>query len=270
MLRKNLFVLVVCALAGGLVAGCVIKGSDACDLISCDNHGTCIEVGGLADCACDTGFVNDGPLHCVPEGSQVDLDWAFGPGVRSCADAHVADVRVQMFDGAVEILNNLVDCETGGAVIAPVEDGSYTIDLTGLSAAGDEWYFATEDVLVDGSNVDLATVVLAPTGTGDLRFEWAFGLSELGCVAAGVSRVRVEVYDQSGGLEFEASPIPNCSEAGSVVTNFALGTWNLVLEGVCDADLSTGFVLDADLVVAHPGENDYGTVVLEEVGGGCP
>ena len=151
----------------------------------------------------------------------------------------------------------------------PLEDGTYTIDLTGQSAAGDEWYFTTETVLVDGNNVDLGTVVLAPTGTGDLRFEWLFGVSELGCLAAGVSRVRVEVYDQAGGLEFEANPIPLCSELGSIVSNFALGTWNLVLEGVCDANLTTGYVLDANLIVAHPGENDYGQVILEDVGG-CP
>jgi hypothetical protein len=54
------------------------------------------------------------------------------------------------------------------------------------------------------------------------------------------------------------------------VSNFELGTWNLVLEGVCLSDLSTGYVLDANVIVAHPDENDFGTVILEDVGGGCP
>ena len=255
---------------GLLGAGCIISsGSDECDNVSCDGHGLCFVYDGQPECDCDPGYINDGPLHCVLEdmGSAIDMDWAFGPGARSCADAHVDQVRVQMFDGADELLNSVVDCTVGGAIIEPVDDGTYTIDLTGLSENGDEWYFATDDVTISGQNVDLGTVVLSPTGTGDMSFTWAFGQAELDCLTAGVGRVRVEVYDGGGNLEFEVVPYPYCDELGATITNFALGSWNLVLVGLCESDLSEAYELDANLIVAHPGVNDYGTVILEDLGG---
>jgi len=270
MIRNLAIFSCVVFVLGLLGGGCIISsGRDACDGVSCDGHGICFELGGDADCSCDTGFVNDGPLHCVAAGAAIDMDWAFGPGARGCADAYVAEVRVELFDGADSILDATVDCSEGGAIIDPVEDGNYTLDLTGLGASGQEWYFASENVDVSGQNVDLGTVVLAPTGTGDMRFDWVFGVAELDCLVAGIDRVRVEVYDGSGNLEFEATPIPDCADLGALVTNFALGSWNLVLQGICDADLSVGYELDVNVIVAHPGENDYGTVILEDIGA-CP
>lgn len=254
---------------GLLSSGCIISsGGSPCEGITCDGFGTCLEVGGDAECTCDTGYANDGPMHCVASGSSIDLDWAFGPGARSCQDAYVDKVRVQMFDGTTEILNQEVACSNNGAVIDAVEDGVYSIDLTGLSSSGAQWYTTTEDVTVNGQNLQLGTVVLTPTGPGDMTFVWEFG-DGLDCTASGVSRVKVSVYDSSSNLEFEANPVPHCDEAGSNITNFALGTWNLVLEGVCESDLSVGYKLDANLIIAHPDDNDYGTVTLEDVGG-CP
>lgn len=266
-MKKLSSVVFLMGICGLFINGCIISsGGSPCDGITCDGYGTCIEVGGDAKCQCDSGYTNDGPLHCMAAGSSIDMSWAFGPGGRNCDDAYVDKVKVQMYDGSNEILNQTVDCGNNGAVIDQVEDGTYTIDLTGLSAAGDEWYTTTQDVTVSGQNVDLGTVVLTPTGPGDMTFVWEFG-SGLDCTAAGVSRVRVQVYDSSSSLEFEADPVPHCDEAGSNITNFALGTWNLVLEGVCDSDLSVGYRLDANLVIAHPQENDFGTVTLEDVGG---
>ncbi len=267
VMKKLSAIFLVLGISGFLLSGCIISsGGSPCDGITCDNFGTCIEVGGDAECTCDNGYKNDGPLHCVAAGSSIDLDWSFGPGGRSCDDAYVDKVRVQMFSGNTEILNQEVACSNGGAVIDAVEDGTYSIDLTGLSAAGDEWYTTTEDVTVSGQNVELGTVILTPTGPGDMKFVWEFGAG-LDCTAAGVSRVRVEVYDSNSNLEFEADPVPHCDELGASITNFALGTWNLVLEGICDSDLSVGYKLDANLVIAHPDDNDYGTVTLEDVGG---
>ncbi len=270
MIRNLAVFSCVVFLAGLVGSGCIISsGSDPCDDVTCDGHGLCYEDFGDPVCDCDGGFVNDGDLHCVPAGAAIDFDWAFGPGARSCGDAYVDRVRVELFDGAVSILDQEVDCADGGAIIEPVDDGFYTLDLTGLSADGDEWYYTTEDVDVAGQNVDLGTVVLAPLDTGDMSFNWVFGVDELDCLTAGVDRVRVEVYDGGGNLEFEASPIPDCSDLGATLTDFALGSWNLVLVGICDVDLSEGFELDANVIVAHPGVNDYGTVILEDLGG-CP
>lgn len=43
--------------------GCV---PDPCSEEACSDHGTCISREGDLTCACDNGFVNDGPLECVP------------------------------------------------------------------------------------------------------------------------------------------------------------------------------------------------------------
>ncbi len=274
-MTKKLYFPVVVLLIGLLAGGCVVKSDDdPCEGVTCDGHGTCLDVGGEAECTCNAGYINDGPLNCVEEdvGSAIDLSWAFGPGARTCAEAYVEDVHVLMSDGTTDLIDEVVACTEGGVVISPVEDGTYTIELTGLSAADDEWYFYSDaDVVVDGGDVDLGTLVLLPLDDGDMRFEWVFGEDELDCAAAGVDRVRVEVYDMQDNLEFEATnPIPYCSDLGAIIEDFELGTWNLVLEGVCEADLSTGYRLDANVIVAHPGENDYETVVLEDLGAGCP
>jgi hypothetical protein len=271
MLKKTLLFVSLVAMAGLVAGGCIINSNDEpCDGISCDGNGTCLDVGGDAECSCAAGYENDGPLHCVQAETAIDLDWAFGPGVRSCADAYVDTVNVVLLDGNTEVINSDVACSEGGVVISPVEDGVYTIELTGLSADSDAWYYASDTVDLLGSNVDLGMITLQPTSNGDMRFDWVFGEFEDDCVTAGIDRVRVKVYDAAGTLEFEADPVPYCDELGAVVTNFELGTWNLVLEGVCQSDISTGYELDANVIVAHPGENDYGTVILEDLGGGCP
>lgn len=270
MIRNLAIFSCVVFLAGLVGGGCIISsGSDPCDDVNCDGHGICYEDFGDPVCDCDTNFVNDGDLHCVAAGAAIDFDWAFGPGARGCGDAYVDRVRVELFDGAVSILDEEVDCEDGGAIIEPVEDGLYTVDMTGLSADGLEWYYASEEVDVAGQNVDLGTVVLAPLGTGDMSFDWVFGLDELDCLTAGVGRVEVRVYDGGDNLEYEADPIPYCDDLGSTITDFALGSWNLVLTGLCESNLDPAYELDVNVIVAHPGLNDYGTVILEDLGG-CP
>ena len=57
----------------------------------------------------------------------------------------------------------------------------------------------------------------------------------------------------------------------TIVTAFLfLGNYNLVLEGVCDSDLSTGYSYDAIMMITEKGENNYGNLSLDAVGGGCP
>jgi hypothetical protein len=257
-------------LAGLLASGCIISSGDGdpCEGITCDGHGTCLEVGGEAECSCDAGYENDGPLHCVPAGNEIDLDWAFGPGVRDCADAYVDTVRVQLFDGADSLLDDELDCSAGGVIITDVADGSYDLELTGLGAGGEVWYSATEIVDVQGSDAVLGTVVLEPLADGHISFDWAFGASELDCAGAGVGRVDVAVYDMQGNLEYAPDQIPYCDEAPIQITNFTLQSWDLVLEAICESDLSVGYSFEATLEVSHPDDNDFGLLVLE--GPGCP
>ena len=103
-------------------------------------------------------------------------------------------------------------------------------------------------------------------------FIWDF--AGLSCTAAGVDRVRVMIDDELGTTNlYTATPVPDCAEGGHSTEDtafFYLGNYNLVLEGVCDSDLSTGYSYDAIMMVTEKGENNYGLLHLDEVGGGCP
>lgn len=269
MTRKTLCFALVGLLAGCLASGCVIKDDDPCDGVGCSGHGVCSEdANGNPMCTCDDNYHVDG-LECIFDGYSISLDWSFGPDEKACTQVQVTNVYVQLLDDDVEVTSTTVNCQAGGAVIDGVYDGFYTIYVLGLNADGEEWYRAWADVEVAGFDEDLGVVNL--TAFGFMTFLWTFGIDEWDCLDAGVDRVRVMVntVDQLENL-FTASPIPLCEDLGVEITNWDLGEYNLVLEGVCLSDLTVGYELDVDVEVLYPGENDYGTLILQEVNGGCP
>ena len=276
-MKKVLLAIVLLLTAGWTVGGCpLFFYYDPCEGVYC-GHGTCEVNNGDAICKCDVGYYTGySNTTCVktppppqPPRNRIILDWTFGPGARTCAEASVSTVRVQAIRGSGTLWDDTLDCTDGGTSFSIVDDGTYTIELTGLSTNEDEWYQASELALFTGDNLDLGTLELMPTGPGDLGFEWSFGQDALDCEAARVSHVRVQVYDQEGNLEYEVDPAPACSDGGALVTGFELGTWHLVLEGVCAADESVGYRLETDPEVSHPGENNFGHLDLVDVGG-CP
>jgi hypothetical protein len=197
---------------------------------------------------------------------MISLDWNFGPELKTCTEVQVTNVHIQLLQNDVEVTSTTVNCSAGGAEIDGVEDGSYSIYLVGLNNDGEEWYRAYEDVQVAGFDVDLGTINL--TAFGYMAFTWLFGIDQWDCEIAGVDRVRVMVNNvaQTENL-FTADPIPHCEDLGVEITNWDLGAYNLVLEGVCESDLSTGYSLDVNVEVLYPGENDYGALILEDIGG---
>ena len=267
MLKKSLYLLLIGVLAGLVASGCVIKDDDPCDGITCDGHGTCTEYEGEPICDCEAGWkTSDDLIHCVPAGYTISLTWDFD-GV-ACTAAQVASVNVSLLEGATELANADITCAQGdGADIEEIEDGSYTIELRATSNSGEMTYYGEGSVTVSGQDASL-NISMDPIGF--VAFTWDF--DGLTCTTAGVSRVRVMVNTEDGSTNlYTASPVPDCADGGHDTEAAAflyLGNYNLVLEGVCDSDLSTGYTYDAIMMVTEKGENNYGLLSL--TGNGCP
>jgi hypothetical protein len=267
MLKKSLYLLLIGVLAGLVASGCVIKDDDPCDGVSCDGHGVCTEWEGEALCDCESGYVTsaDG-MHCEFAGYVVSLTWDFD-GV-GCTAAQVASVDVTLLEGATELANATITCAQGdGADIADIVDGSYTVELRATSNTGEMTYYGEGSVAVSGQDASL-NITLDPVGF--VAFTWDF--DGLTCTTAGVSRVKVMINTEDASTNlYTASPVPSCDVGGHSTETDAflyLGNYNLVLEGVCDSDLSTGYTYDAIMMVTEKGENNYGLLSL--TGNGCP
>jgi hypothetical protein len=267
MLRNTLHLLLVGLLAGLVISGCVVK-DDPCDGVTCDGHGDCTEYQGEALCACDTGYeTSEDGKHCVLTSYMISLTWSFD-GV-GCTAAQVASVDVTLFEGATELANETIPCNLGdGANIEDVEDGTYDIELRATSNSGEMTYYGEGSVTVSGQDAAL-DITLEPVGF--VVFTWDMG--GLTCTAAGVERVRVMINTEDGSSNlYTANPPPFCSELGHSTEDtafFYLGNYNLVMEGVC-TDTFVHYDYDAVMMVTEKGENNYGNLSLDAIGGGCP
>lgn len=267
MLKKSLYLLMLGMLAGLVVSGCVVKDDDPCDGVSCDGHGVCVEWEGQALCDCEAGYVTstDGK-HCDFAGYNISLTWSFD-GV-GCTAAQVASVDVSLLEGGTELASATITCAQGdGADIEEIEDGTYDVELRATSNSGELTYYGEGSVTVSGQDASLDITLEA---VGYVAFTWDF--DGLTCTAAGVSRVRVMIDTADGSQNlYTASPVPNCDDGGHSTEDtafFYLDNYNLVLEGVCDSDLSTGYTYDAVMMITEKGENNYGQISL--TGNGCP
>lgn len=268
MLKKSLYLLLIGLFLGLVTSGCVIKDDDPCDGVSCDGHGVCTEWEGQALCDCDSGYVTstDG-LHCEFAGYIVSLTWDFD-GV-GCSAAQVASVNVSLLEGGTELTNADITCTQGdGADIADIQDGSYDIELRATSNAGEMTYYGEGSVTVSGQDTSL-NISLDPIGF--VAFNW--DMAGETCTVAGVNRVRVKINSEDGTENlYTADPVPYCDEGGHSTEDsafFYLGTYNLVLDGQCETSLDFNYNLNYTMVISEKGENNYGTLSLEAIGGGC-
>ena len=231
MLKNILHILLVGLLAGLVISGCVIKDDDD------------------------------------PATYMVSLTWSF-TDAADCTVAQLASIDVTILEGGTELITQTIDCSAGGADIE-VEDGAYTIELRATSNSGELTYYGEGAVTVAGIDESL-NIEMEPIGF--VIFTWDFG--GLTCSAAGVDRVRVMINDEQGTTNlYTATPVPDCVDGGHSTEDAAflfLDNYNLVLEGVCDSDLSTGYSFDAIMEITEKGENNYGLLHLDAVGGGCP
>lgn len=268
MLKKSMHLLLVGLLAGLALSGCVISEDDPCDGVTCDGHGTCTEWEGEALCDCEDGYNTsaDGK-HCEFAGHTVSLTWSFS-GAGACTAAQVASVNVTLFEGATELADATITCAQGdGADIEEMEDGTYDVELRATSNSDELTYYGEGSVTVNGQDASLDITLEA---IGFVAFTWDMGGET--CTASGVERVRVMINTEDGSSNlYTANPVPYCDDGGHSTEDAAflyLGNYNLVLEGVCDSDLSTGYTYDAIMMITEKGENNYGLLSL--TGAGCP
>ncbi len=130
---------------------------------------------------------------CVPYNrwEDVEVDWTFGG--KSCADAGVASIQV---DIAGEILTpNKFTCQEAslGADLGQFLTGPYSMTVTGFDSSDNVVFQTTQVIQVRGIGRNVIAFDAAAT-TGTATLHWTFGGKS--CDAAGVSTVRVSVDNQ--------------------------------------------------------------------------
>ena len=270
MLKKSLYLLLIGVLAGLVASGCVIKDDDPCDGVTCDGHGTCEEdFNGDPICNCETGYqTSEDGLHCEEATYTVSLTWTYSDAA-GCTAAQVGSVNVLLLEGGTELADATITCAEGdGADIANMQDGSYTVELRATSNSGELTYYGEGSVTVSGQDTNL-NIQMEPIGF--VVFTW--DMDGLTCTAAGVNRVRVKVNTEDGATNlYTADPVPYCDDEGHSTVDtafFYMGNYNLVLEGQCETSLDFNYNYDATMVISEKGENNYGLLSLDVVGGGC-
>jgi len=244
---------------------------DPCYGEDCGPHGECIEENSQAVCDCDDNYIAEG-MNCVFAGYTVTFTWVFGPEEKNCSQVLVGAVRVELYQNDELLTEETLDCTDGGVDIEGMYDGTYIILLTGISNSGKEWFRQAFEVTVAGQDLDLGPIILDPRG--DMVFSWSFGTDKWDCITAGVSRVDITVKDLDGNILFEPAELPYCEDGDDfsgntiVLEDWDLGTYNLILEGLCEHDPRVvGYLLDAEIEVVEKGENNYGNIDLDDNGG---
>ncbi len=234
--------------------------------------------------ACETTITFDPFL--VPE-IPVEASWTvegFAPDVAGCAALGVDRVRVEVFDEFSRPLGSTPALEarcTDGFLATPplLQSGVYRFQLLGLDAAG--FVVAdtalTEPVSAFGNVVIEALFDLLPTGVifdpfgapeVSIDAAWTvngFAADFASCGDAGIATVRIDVFENVGGVaESTAALEAPCEQAGLVVDSLlragsyvfnvrGLDASGLVVaeSGFTDpltAGLGQTFVIDTDLV----------------------
>ena len=263
MTRNILVVVLFGAITGLLVSGCILGSKNPCDNVNCGANATCFDREGIGVCECHDGFhmTTDG---CVVDGSDVTLEWVFGTEAKSCTQVLVTQVHVLLLDENETATHDAdMACSGNGVTLEEVQDGEFTLELTGKNNSDEEIYFASTSVVMNGQDIDIGTIALEPIGF--MKFSWTFGAGELDCTAAGVDRVKIMINNEAGDTNiYTASPVPYCSEGEHQVGNFYVGTYQLVLEGKCESDTEVHYRFEDAIEIVYLGENDYGAIILDE------
>lgn len=272
MANRIFVLLVLTVVAGALASGCILSvDKDPCQNVTCGN-GHCVEMSGSATCECDVGYRADG-LSCVPDGAKLTFTWIFGDEKKTCTQAQVGNVKVELFRADTSLFSETLACSAGGGKIEQLEDGAYTLELTGISNSQESTYFVGVPFTISGQNQDKGELVLDPIGF--VSFSWNFGANDADCATAKVDKVKIKLNSEDGTENLYTSiPVLSCTNAPAEFGDFFLGKYNLVLEGFCANDPSViGFRLDNFLDITDKGENNFGPINIPENAadpGGCP
>jgi hypothetical protein len=273
-MKRVVFVSCLSLCAASLIAaslifsGCFAQ-ADPCEGVTCSGHGTCVATGGQAACECEQNYHAEA-LNCVFDGYKLNFTWAFGPEGKTCTQALVGQVRVQLEKDSASLLDQTMNCSANGAVIEKLQNGTYQLKLTGIANNGENWYYGAWEVTISDKDLDAGQLKLDPIGF--MKFSWDFGDGHLDCTAARVAKVRIKINTEDGATNlYTSNPVPDCTAVPQTIGDFVLGNYNLVLEASCASDpFIMGYQLDATVEVSRTGENNYGVITLPINGTGCP
>ncbi|MEO0326492.1 MAG: hypothetical protein AAF447_26330, partial [Myxococcota bacterium] len=234
--------------------------------------------------ACETTITFD-PFQ-VPE-IPIDASWTvegFAPDAAGCAALGVERVRVDVFDAFGRALGSTRELEapcTAGFLTTPplLQSGTYSFQLVGFDAAG---FVVAETELTAvvsalpgeliEAEFDLFAIgnVFDPFGAPEVSIDAAWTVNGFladfaSCADAGIATVRIDVFEDVGGVAQSTAALEApCEQAGLVVSDLLrAGSYVFNVRGVdgggivvaesgftdpLSAVMGETFVLDTDLV----------------------
>lgn len=232
---------------------------------------------------------------CIVEGEQgpppdpignLSFDWSFA-GQPDCASANVADVTVILSQGGEVVFERDNEaCFGGGLTIEDIDTGTYDVDVTAFSDAGDALFHGsfTADIPDDHRTVNAGLIDLQstdqgppPVGQGTLSFFWAFhyptdAQTVDDCALAGVDSVDVTVTPQGGETAaFTQTSTCDAQHQGLTIDNLDAGNYSLHM--TAHGSFNGGDVVlydsgDVPVSVNDSTTTDLGNVVLGRVASG--
>ena len=211
---------------------------------------------------------NDSETHDLT-GHKIFLNWTFSDA-SDCTEANASLVYLNISQGEESGDGYMLFCSSSGKeFITDVTDGKYLIRVMSVDNVGDPNYYGEERITIRGKDENLI-IYLNPAGF--MTFTW--DLAGRTCTEAGVENVSVKVNTEDGYENlYTASPILGCDDGGHNTYEgslFYLGSYNLLIEGICQSSGLVGYEYDEIMMVKEKGENNYGLLTLDAVGGGCP
>jgi hypothetical protein len=187
-----------------------------------------------------------------PQPGDISFLWSFD-GIRSCDEAGVREVDVQVLEGNFVVFSRTVDCLGGGLTLTDFDPGSYELLLDAYSRSGRLLFIGEAVVRVQaGRDNDIGLVQLrrpgaaagpttsnpggtgTGTGTGEAALYWSFRYPTddsivTSCLTAGVEAVHVDLVAVTGsGAGFSGTF--DCYDEGVEMVGIAPGRYTLFLD----------------------------------------
>lgn len=175
-----------------------------------------------------------------PEPGDITFQWSFD-GVRSCSEAGVEEVDVQVVQGNEVLFFRTVECFGGGLTLTDFSPDSYELLLDAYSRSGRLLYQGDAVLRVQaGRDNDIGVVTLRRVGAeaglsaGEAALYWSFRYPTddsvvTSCLTAGVEAVHLEVVPISGGSDGFVTTL-DCYDEGVVLEGLGEGRYTLFLD----------------------------------------
>ncbi|MFH1808599.1 MAG: hypothetical protein ABIJ09_07635 [Pseudomonadota bacterium] len=193
----------------------------------------------------DLGLVDLYSTLPVPTTGSLSVDWAFlypaGSPTLDCAYAGVDYVEVALVDGYNRtVFDQSVRCLDGPAIIDQIEDGVYTIYLSGLGswrgrsvALYEAAPFAVDVFAGQLTVVGVVDLPRIDSQFGDVDIGWTFAGNN-SCSAAGVRDITIRIYRLAPDIlddEFSVA----CQDEPQLRTTFVPSDYGIEIDGLDSA-----------------------------------